>query len=429
MDFDNIKIGLSRVQSLVGGWESAGVEELERDLALDELRRIYSEIRFGEGMAKEQPEAEAETEAETETVVVPPVAAEEPAPEVDADEASDEPEIEIEIIMPDEDEQDGESDDDAAEDDAVEEQEQPAADGTTDEVPAVEDAAQTTEEPAAEEPAAAQQPAEELAESGKAEEVPEPTASEAEPQHSEAEVQPTEQEEPTAAETEQPEDEPVVAEVATTCDTAETHGENRNSEQSLFGDDEIVLTRASRRRVIMSLYDDDMPAVVSDRKPEPEPKSEPVQEQPSEAGETVEPESAAEAAEKPFAEKPVAEKTVEESAEAPVAIPEIEDDMVLGDVLRADVHTLGESIARPKGLAESAPVASLRAAIGINDRFLLIRDLFDGDAAAYEKAIVAIDAFDNLDDCMVHIVENYSWRSSSDGAKLIMDLIQRKYRK
>lgn len=434
MDFDNIKVGLSRVRSLVEGWESAGVEELERDLALEELRRIYSEIRFGEGKAKEQPEAVAEA------VVVPPVAAEEPAPEIDAEDedVSDEPEIEVELIMPDEDEQDDEPEEDAAEDDAVEDREQPTADGTTEDVPAVGDAAQIIDTPIAEEPAAVQQPAEATDESDKAEE-----------------------QKPVAAETEQPKAEPVGAEVVTTCDTTEIHDENRNSEQSLFGDDEIVLTRASRRRVIMSLYDDDMPIVVSDRKSvqevkaEAAPAAEAVAEKGAEVPPTAETATETEAATGTDAAMPSAteertERTdlteqteqaeqaeqTEQTAQTksteptePGAIPATVDEPVLGDVLRADIHTLGESIARPKGLAESAPVASLRAAIGINDRFLLIRDLFDGDAAAYERAIVAIDSFDNLDDCMVHIVENYSWRSSSDGAKLIMNLIQRKFRK
>lgn len=47
MDFGDIKAAVARLQSLVEGWENAGVTELERDIALEELRRVYSEIRFG----------------------------------------------------------------------------------------------------------------------------------------------------------------------------------------------------------------------------------------------------------------------------------------------------------------------------------------------------------------------------------------------
>ncbi len=400
MDFGDIKAAVARLQSLVEGWENAGVTELERDIALEELRRIYSEIRFG-GTAAVNGKAD-----EPAAAVVPPVVTEESVQEESAaiEDESEEPEIEVELIMSD--------DEDEPEYEALPQE--------------------STAEPA-EEPETASETEEET--------VPEPETKQI---LDEAEVCV---------------DETVVETVATTYDTAENHAEShaenhaesRKPEQSLFGDDEVVLPRSSRRRVLMSLYDDEMPTVIAERaderKPEPkinpEPKTNPAPEINSEsASETAAPETAA--AENPaaeFAETGAPENSEPKNPETkygdtsgdempePVVMPAIDDEMVLGDVLRADVHTLGESIARAKDISEAAPVASLRAAIGINDRFLLIRDLFGGDAAAYEKAIVAIDSFDNLDDCMVHIVENYSWRSTSDGAKLIMNLIQRKFRK
>lgn len=387
MDFGDIKTSLARLQSLVEGWESAGVTELERDIALEELRCIYSEIRFGSAAAVN---GEADEPA---AAVVPPVVTEEPVREESAaiEEESEEPEIEVELIMSD--------DEDEPEDEVLPQE--------------------PTAEPAAE---------------------PE-TASE------------TEEETAPETEVEQTDDEPeihideiVVESVATTYDTAEnraenyaeSHAESRKSEQLLFGDDEVVLPRSSRRRVLMSLYDDEMPTVITERADDrkSEPKTNPAPEMASEPVSEVVAAAAEKAAEtgKPENNEPENLEAKDNNAfgdemPEPVAMPAIDDEMVLGDVLRADVHTLGESIARAKDISEAAPVASLRAAIGINDRFLLIRDLFGGDAAAYEKAIVAIDSFDNLDDCMVHIVENYSWRSTSDGAKLIMNLIQRKFRK
>lgn len=398
MDFGDIKAAIARLQSLAEGWENAGVTELERDIALEELRRIYSEIRFG---GADAVNGKADEPA---AAVVTPVVTEESVQEESAavEEESEEPEIEVELIM---------SDDE----DETEDEELP-------------------QEPTAE-PAEETKTASETVE----ETVPE---TEAEQTFYEADVCV---------------DEVVGETVATTYDTAEnhaeshaenhveshaeTHTESRKPEQSLFGDDEVVLPRSSRRRVLMSLYDDEMPTVIAERAEErkPEPKTNPAPEINSEpASETA---AAAEKHAEEFAETGAPENGEPKNPETkygdasgdempePVVMPAIDDEMVLGDVLRADVHTLGESIARAKDISEAAPVASLRAAIGINDRFLLIRDLFGGDAAAYEKAIVAIDSFDNLDDCMVHIVENYSWRSTSDGAKLIMNLIQRKFRK
>ena len=47
--------------------------------------------------------------------------------------------------------------------------------------------------------------------------------------------------------------------------------------------------------------------------------------------------------------------------------------------------------------------------------------------AAYEAAIDALNGFDNLDDCMIYIAEHYAWNPNSDGAVLLMELLERKY--
>lgn len=108
-----------------------------------------------------------------------------------------------------------------------------------------------------------------------------------------------------------------------------------------------------------------------------------------------------------------------------------EGDAVLGEVINHDVRTLADTIAPPRDMASqiarSEPVTDLRRAIGINDRFLMIRDLFGGDADAYERAITALDGCSDLDECMIYIAENYAWNSSSDGARFLMELLERKY--
>ena len=87
MDFGDIKAAIARLQSLAEGWENAGVTELERDIALEELRRIYSEIRFG---GADAVNGKADEPAAT---VVPPVVTEEVVHEESAavEEESEEP--------------------------------------------------------------------------------------------------------------------------------------------------------------------------------------------------------------------------------------------------------------------------------------------------------------------------------------------------
>ena len=99
---------------------------------------------------------------------------------------------------------------------------------------------------------------------------------------------------------------------------------------------------------------------------------------------------------------------------------------VLGEQFH-ESPSVADTIACPKGVAESAPVASLREAIGLADKFMLIRELFDGNAEEYDNAITTLDKQPSFDDCIIYISENYTWSPSSAATKLIMELLERKY--
>lgn len=68
----------------------------------------------------------------------------------------------------------------------------------------------------------------------------------------------------------------------------------------------------------------------------------------------------------------------------------------------------------------------LRQCIGINDRFMLIRSLFNGNADQYAAAIAQLNAFTDLNDALLYIQENYQWDPDSEGVRLIVDLLERK---
>ena len=99
---------------------------------------------------------------------------------------------------------------------------------------------------------------------------------------------------------------------------------------------------------------------------------------------------------------------------------------VLGEQFH-EAPSVADTIACPKGVAESAPVASLRETIGLADKFMLIRELFDGEAEAYDKAIEVLDKQPSFDDCIIYIAENYTWSPNSAATKFLMELLQRKY--
>ncbi|MBR6671410.1 MAG: hypothetical protein IKL17_00250, partial [Alistipes sp.] len=111
------------------------------------------------------------------------------------------------------------------------------------------------------------------------------------------------------------------------------------------------------------------------------------------------------------------------------AIADAEPATTIGDVISHTSQTLADTIAAPTALGEEIShknIKSLRQGIGLNDKFLMIRDLFDGNADEYEQAIDALDGFDDFDDCIIYIAENFAWNADSEGAKFIMQLLERK---
>ena len=68
----------------------------------------------------------------------------------------------------------------------------------------------------------------------------------------------------------------------------------------------------------------------------------------------------------------------------------------------------------------------MQAAIGINDRFQYIRELFDGDNQKYLEAVKTIDSFDNLKDAVEYLRDNYKWKKNETSLKFVR-LVKRRF--
>ena len=338
--------------------------EIDRDVALDKIRAAYESLRF----------LYEETARETINK------RNEDSEETEEDE---EPEIEFEFVLPEQ--EDVEPEEEIVEEELLEEEvveEELAEEEVIEEEFAEEEVAEEAveeiiEEELAEETVTEEVVTEEIAEEVVTEEVEEPVTEEVETE--ETAVEETVVEEAEEVVTEEPKR--VVA------------------EPSLFGDDSLwgkASAPTQTQSKIMALYDDE---------------------------EAVQPEPVA---------TPVVEPAVEVEEEVVVA-PEVvvtytePAHQVLGEVIEAPT-TIADTITPVESVAEVGSIDTLRGAISVVDRFMLIRDLFGDNEVLYEQTIDLLDKMDNLDDCIIYIAENFVWRPSSEGAKLIMDLLQRKFR-
>lgn len=181
---------------------------------------------------------------------------------------------------------------------------------------------------------------------------------------------------------------------------------------------------------------EDMPE--ADDEEEPEEEELPATTEPATEEELAEPEEEeAPAVEEPAEEEceiaPAEENTPAEDEEAPVVIDFLQEEpqmVVLGDVLGGEQTTVADAIAVSAGpdvaTVAAAGEVSLMKAVSLNDKMLLVRELFGGDSRLYEQSMEVLDSYESLDEAMLFIYDNFDWNPNSEGAKLLVDLLMRK---
>ncbi len=78
------------------------------------------------------------------------------------------------------------------------------------------------------------------------------------------------------------------------------------------------------------------------------------------------------------------------------------------------------------------PIVNLKDSIGVNEKFLFINELFEGDIEAYNEAVNKLNSFNNLDEAFDYINQlndSYSWdgQNSSETIDKFAYLVQRRY--
>ena len=76
---------------------------------------------------------------------------------------------------------------------------------------------------------------------------------------------------------------------------------------------------------------------------------------------------------------------------------------------------------------QSTPISNISAAIGVNDKFRLIRDLFNGDSTSFNKTLETLNGATNFNEAFTYINENFAWDMEDPSVQLILDLVRRKF--
>lgn len=89
--------------------------------------------------------------------------------------------------------------------------------------------------------------------------------------------------------------------------------------------------------------------------------------------------------------------------------------------------TIGESKPGEPSLS-SGPISSLRAAIGLNDRFLFIREIFGNNTDKYNKIIDHLDKLETIQQAVEYLKANLTLQKNDTSMKFV-DLLKRRFTK
>jgi hypothetical protein len=118
-----------------------------------------------------------------------------------------------------------------------------------------------------------------------------------------------------------------------------------------------------------------------------------------------------------------------------------EDDVVLEEENKAiePASRLGDSFLKGKSLNDlitdqnklefklsNRPVTNIQTAIGINDRFQYIRELFDGDNQKFMDAVKTLDSKQNIKEAVDYLRNNFKWKKNETSLKFV-NLVKRRF--
>jgi hypothetical protein len=148
--------------------------------------------------------------------------------------------------------------------------------------------------------------------------------------------------------------------------------------------------------------------------------------------------------EPPVAEKPKVEKPhhTPKSADQPSSKTVVEkisqEKQILGDKYSGNGNSVYERLAKMKedksigARMQFKPIENLKAAIGVNEKFLFVNELFNGDLQAYNESIHKLNSYPSIHEAfefLNQLTTQYSWdgQRSADTIEKFANLVQRRY--
>lgn len=110
-----------------------------------------------------------------------------------------------------------------------------------------------------------------------------------------------------------------------------------------------------------------------------------------------------------------------------------QDIEIVADRYQSSQNYIDRAMANKKGnndltaRLQSKPISDLRNSIGLNEKFLFIKELFKGRPEQYNQCIDNLNRSDSFEEAMNYIRNNFSWDENDEATIKLINLVKRKH--
>ena len=132
----------------------------------------------------------------------------------------------------------------------------------------------------------------------------------------------------------------------------------------------------------------------------------------------------------PVAEEIIQSEEVLDVESTEILAPERADKKVFGEQFSKEpsLHDKLSGSTSISSRIKGLPISNLRSAIGLNDRFLYTRELFENDSSKFDLTVDTIDQLSSFLEAIEYLEKNFKWTKNENSLKF-MDLVKRRFEK
>ncbi len=147
----------------------------------------------------------------------------------------------------------------------------------------------------------------------------------------------------------------------------------------------------------------------------------------------IDPEPEQESLEKEIYNEPVKEDVPQKTqAEIDSRVKPMKEKKFLSDSFEGKTKSLNDELSNKSGAGKitdklsSKPISSVSSAIGINEKFEIIKNLFGGSGDSYENTMHVLNTAANFNDAYEYMSKKLAWDMDDPQVQRILELIRRK---